>query len=115
MSILNCKDGKNYFNDKITCEKNWKIYLRSLLSIISSLLFIFETFLIEKIFFETQISNNNPMAKFTSESDIYFLLSKILLIIVFTFWNNENNKWFLVMVLFSMSLLNLFIFISILY
>ena len=112
MSILNCKDGKNYFNDKITCEKNWKIYLRSLLSIISSLLFIFETFLIEKIFFETQISNNNPMAKFTSESDIYFLLSKILLIIVFTFWNNENNKWFLVMVLFSMSLLNLFIFIS---
>ena len=112
MSILNCKDGKNYFNDKITCQKNWKIYLRSLLSIISSLLFIFETFLIEKIFFETQISNNNPMAKFTSESDIYFLLSKILLIIVFTFWNNENNKWFLVMVLFSMSLLNLFIFIA---
>ena len=112
MSILNCKNGKNYFNNDIKCKSDWKTYFNYIIAIISSFLFIFETYLIEKIFFETQFSNNNPMAKFTSESDVYFLISKIILIILFTFWNDEKNEWLLVIILFSLSLLNLFIFIS---
>ena len=72
LSILNCENGINYFNKKITCRNNLSTNIHFLCSIISSLLFILESLLVETIYFETQFSNNNPKAKYSSEVDILF-------------------------------------------
>ena len=40
MSILNCKNGKNYFNNDIKCKSDWKTYFNYIIAIISSFLFI---------------------------------------------------------------------------
>ena len=112
LSILNCENGINYFNKKITCRNNLSTNIHFLYSIISSLLLILESLLVETIYFETQFSNNNPKAKYSSEVDILFFLSKILIILLFTFFNKKSNDWFLIMILFIISLFNLLIFLS---
>ncbi len=111
LSILNCENGINYFNKKITCRNNLATYFHFFCSIISSLLFILESLLVETIYFETQFTNNNPKAKYNSELDILFFLSKILIIILFTFIK-KSKDWILIVALFIISLFNLLIFLS---
>ena len=58
LSILNCENGINYFNKKITCRNNLSTNIHFLCSIISSLLFILESLLVETMFLVNHKKNH---------------------------------------------------------
>lgn len=60
-------------------------------------------------YYETKTSTHNHMAKANSKSDVFLLISKVIILVIFSFFEEVQNQWVLIVVNFCVSA---FIFFS---
>ena len=103
LSIFDCQNSQNKFVPEINCWKG-AFYIHASFSIVLSILFILMTFLVQCTYFETKYGTHNPIAKSTSQPDCFFLLTKIILVLVFTFLKKTgDNQWIIIAFLIFLS------------
>lgn len=85
----------NYFSPNMECW-NGAYYIHASLSIISSTCLIVFCFFVKMAFYETQTTTENYFAKSNSKSEILTFISKIFLILIFSFFQNSDDQWFLI-------------------
>jgi hypothetical protein len=108
--MLSCKEktynnqklNYNIYSDQIICW-NGIYYLHAFLSIFTSLTFFFICFIVKKTCFETKNSPNNLSAKLNSNSDIFLLIEKCIIVSLFTLGKDLENQWLLIAILFFCS------------
>lgn len=98
----------NYFAPSMECWAG-AYYIHAVFAIILSIGFIIICIIVEMTYFETKSSTHNHSAKSNSKSDVFMLISKIIIILIFGFFGNSANQWILICVLFFLSA---FIFFS---
>jgi len=78
-------------------------YIHAIFSIIVSVCFIIICIIVQMTYFETKTSTHNHSAKSNSNSDVFVLLAKIIILLVFGFFQAVENQWILIVVLFFLS------------
>ena len=78
-------------------------YIHAIFSIILSVSFIVVCLIIQMTYFETKSSTHNPSAKSNSKSDVLMLISKIIILLIFGLFEQTNNQWVLIAVIFFLS------------
>ncbi|EAS07526.3 PAS domain S-box protein (macronuclear) [Tetrahymena thermophila SB210] len=91
------------FFSSVVCWQDVHI-LHAVVSIFISIAFIIVTFLVVLIYFECLHNSNDPTARVTSRPNFVFLLYQVVLIIAFTFMNNQQNDYVLIGLLIAGSL-----------
>ena len=105
-SMLSCKeeDGEyrhSLFND----EKCWEgmHILHASFSILVSTIFINISLVVGFTYYETKSTSNDPSARTNSRVDMMSILQKIICIVLFTFFQTDEYRWLLCIVLIILS------------
>jgi len=107
-SIINSSLSKvNLYAPSIECWAG-AYYVHSIFSILVSIFFIILCIIVQMTFFETKFSTVNHSAKSNSKADVFKLISKILTLILFQFFEEKNNQWVLIIVIFFLSAIMFF-------
>ena len=119
LSILNCTEQTNV-NTKVTTQVNiyanyiecWQgaYYIHAIFSIVISIAFVIVCFIVQMTYYENKYFTENVSAKTNSKSDVFVLISKIIILIVFSFFGNTDNQWILVAIIFFLSAYTFFCF-----
>ena len=99
ISLFECRDGKSYYDKDFSCEKNdvWfyvllpfaiiALFIQILISLITASMYYKPDYIIDN-------KIDSVLVKRNTISDIYFLLCKIIIIILFLFdKQKENEHW----------------------
>lgn len=97
----------NVFAPSMECWAG-AFYIHAIFSIIVSVCFIIICIIVQMTYFETKTSTHNHSAKSNSNSDVFMLIAKILILLVFGFFGTESNQWILICVLFFLSAIMFF-------
>ena len=92
------------FFPSVTCWSDVHI-LHATVAIFTSIFFVTITFLVVLIYFECLQNSNDPSARVSSRPNFFFLLYEVVLIIAFTFLNDETNDYILIALLLVGSLM----------
>jgi len=110
--MLKCKDQTDPLTNltiKINAYANtiqcWSglYYIHAIFAIFKSIFFIVICLIIQMTFFETKSSPENVSAKANSKADVLFLITKIIILILFTFFGEIDNQWILIFILMCLS------------
>lgn len=86
--------------NSITCW-NGIYYVHATFSIIGCLMLIIISIIVKLTYFETKTSanHNHYTAKGNSKSDVFILISKIIIVLLFGFIGNNDNSWVLIVIM----------------
>ena len=112
LSVLNCKDQidavtntsikMNVYSKSMQCWSG-PYYMHFIFSILNSFFLVIICLIVQMTYFETKSSPDNFSAKANSKSDVLLLISKIIILISFTFFVDTDNQWILIAILFFTS------------
>lgn len=83
-------------------------YVHMIFAIIKTVCFIILCLIVQMTYFETKSSSENCAAKSNSRSDVFLLISKIIICFIFIFFGESDNQWILIAILFFLSAFTFF-------
>jgi len=99
---LSINSKVNLYAPSIVCWEG-TYYIHAIFSIIVSIFFVIVCLFIVMTYFETKSSTHNQSAKANSKADVFVLISKVLILLLFNFFEESNNQWVLIAVTFFLS------------
>jgi glucose uptake protein GlcU len=111
ISMLECADAVgadgvvhnvNHYAHGLICWYG-EHYVHATLAILVSVAFVIICIVVSITYYESKTSHNNHSARIHSRADVFLLISKIISILLFAFFNQDNLQWILVFAIFILS------------
>ena len=109
LSLFDCHYGKSYYDSELCSRRNNWFYSLIPISVIGLIIQIFMSFVTVSMYYipDYIINENDILKKRNTSSDIFFLLTKIIFIIIFIFdKKSETEQWGIIIFITLITLFN---------